>query len=183
MWNIDFSGTDGYSDTLSITGTISTEPGTSPYTIDEVDLTYTQIGIPGDPCPGPYCEDINDSSTTLQTSYFGADNVLCYPASTSCNSVPSSDPAYLDNEGLGFVLASSGGGDGSGNDVIFYSDEANAYCVPQDDEPWFCGTLTVTPATAPSATPEPGSLGLLGLGMFALPAAVFLRRKIGSMTA
>ncbi len=140
MWNIDFSGTDGYSDTLSITGTISTEPGTSPYTIDEVDLTYTQIGIPGDPCPGPY-------------------------------------------EGLGFVLASSGGGDGSGNDVIFYSDEANAYCVPQDDEPWFCGTLTVTPATAPSATPEPGSLGLLGLGMFALPAAVFLRRKIGSMTA
>ena len=179
MWNIDFSGTDGYSDTLNITGTITTEPGTSPYTINGIDLTYTQVGV-----PGASSIDVDDSSTTLQTSYFGPDNVLCYPAALVCNSVPSSDPAYLDNEGLGFLLASgTGGGDFSGNDVIFYSDELSEYCVPEADEPSFCGKLTVTPATAPSATPEPGSLGLLGLGMFALPAAMFLRRKIGSMAA
>jgi hypothetical protein len=167
LWNLDYSGTDGYSDTLTITGTISTEAGTSPFTIDAVNLTYTQDGVPGAPII-----DISDTSTALQTTFDSPDNLL------------SSTSPYLDSSGLGFYLASGGGGgDFNGNDVIYFDNDPSdstygEYCVPGFDEPSFCGTLSVAPATA-SATPEPASLGLLGLGLLALPAAMFFDSAVG----
>jgi hypothetical protein len=149
-WSLDFSGTDGYSDTLSITGTITTAPGTNPLTIDGVNLTYAQVGFPG----ASYVTT-NDTSTSL-SNFDSADNLLY-------NSSP-----YLDSYGLSFLLTGeSGGSDYSGN-VNIYSDEGGDYCVPIDDDPSFCGTLIITPQAPVSAVPEPSSLLLLGLGLLAI---------------
>jgi hypothetical protein len=165
LWNLDFSGTDGYSDTLTITGTISTQDGTSgPYTIDKVNLFYDQSGFPG------ASGEINEDSSTTVTNFDNASDL-----------VYTSGP-YLDDEGLSFLLEGGQYGTDYKGDVKLYNDEGTSYCVPIDDDPSFCGTLTVTPATAaPSATPEPASLELLGLGLLALPAAMFFRRQVNSL--
>jgi hypothetical protein len=132
-WSLNFSGTDGFSDTLTISGTITTAPGSSPFTIVGVNLTYTQNGVPG--APGVV---IDDSSTRLQTSYDSPDNLL------------SATSPYFDSMGLGFLLASgSGGGDFSGDDVLYYNSSTSVYCVPIADSPSFCGALTVALMTSP----------------------------------
>jgi hypothetical protein len=150
IWTLDFSGTDGYSDTLSITGTITTAPGTSPLTVDGVNLTFAQVGYADDPGV-----TINDTSTSL-SNFDSADNLL-YTSSP-----------YLDSDGLSFLLSSdSNGSDYSGN-VNISSDEGVGYCVPFDDEPSFCGTLTITPQAPVSAVPEPSSLLFFGLVLLAI---------------
>jgi hypothetical protein len=155
IWNFNFSGTDGYNDTLTITGTISTAPAPPQdnyLTIDAVDLTYNQTGFPGAPN-----EPTIDTSTTI-TTFYNADDVL------------SPTPPYLDGDGLSFLLEGlSGGTDYSGN-VNISNDDDVTYCVPIEDDPSFCGNLTVSTA----AVPEPASVGLTALGLFA--AALRWRR-------
>jgi hypothetical protein len=154
-WNLNFQGTDGFSDTLAITGTITTASGTSPFTIIGVNLTYTQHGVPG--APGIM---INDSSTVLQTTSFSPDNLFYSPS------------PYLDSNGLGFLLASgSGGSDFSGNVVLFYAG-AGIYCVPIGDSPSFCGTLTAALNAPPSGVTCP-SVSSAEVGVpFSSPAIV-----------
>lgn len=161
VWNLDFEGTDGYGDTLSITGTLTTAPGTGPLAIDAIDLSFVEDGV-----PGASNIVITDSSTTLDPGYGGADELLYIPG------------PYFDSDGLSFTLASgTGGGDFLGDVNLFGAYDGSEYIVPSFDEPPFTGTVTVTPASAPpTVTPEPSSLALLATGI--LGAAGVVRRRL-----